>query len=59
MRVVIPNKKKSKIDKILTELYLLKVALETETKEKLAKRIDKIRAKLEKIKAIEAKKEEL
>ena len=57
MRVVIPNKKKSKIDKILTELYLLKVALETETKEKLAKRIDKIRAKLEKIKAIEAKKE--
>jgi len=57
MRVVIPNKKTSKIDKILTELYLLKVALETETKEKLAKRIDKIRAKLEKIKAIEAKKE--
>ena len=57
MRVVIPNKKTSKIDKILTELYLLKVALETDTKEKLAKRIDKIRAKLEKIKAIEAKKE--
>lgn len=57
MRVVIPNKKTSKIDKILTELYLLKVALETDTKEKLAKRIDKIRAKLEKIKAIESKKE--
>ena len=57
MRVVIPNKKTSKIDKILTELYLLKVALETDTKEKLAKRIDKIRAKIEKIKAIEAKKE--
>jgi len=57
MRVVIPNKKTSKIDKILTELYLLKVALETDTKEKLARRIDKIRAKLEKIKAIEAKKE--
>mgnify|MGYP001480441581 FL=1 len=57
MRVVIPNKKTSKIDKILTELYLLKVALETDTKERLAKRIDKIRAKLEKIKAIEAKKE--
>tara|TARA_Y100000593_G_C4164586_1_gene263763 strand:+ start:121 stop:294 length:174 start_codon:yes stop_codon:yes gene_type:complete len=57
MRVVIPNKKTSKIDKVLTELYLLKVALETDTKEKLAKRIDKIRAKLEKIKAIEAQEE--
>ena len=57
MRVVIQNKKTSKIDKILTELYLLKVALETDTKEKLAKRIDKIRAKLEKIKAFETKKE--
>jgi len=57
MQVVIPNKKTSKIDKILTELYLLKVALETDTKERLAKRIDKIRAKLEKIKAIEAQKE--
>jgi len=57
MRVIIPNKKKSKIDKILTELYLLKVALETDTKERLIKRIDKIRAKLEKIKAKEAQKE--
>jgi hypothetical protein len=57
MRVIIPNKRQNKIDQILTELYLLKVALETDTKERLVKRIDKIRAKLKKIKAIEKQKE--
>tara|TARA_A100001515_G_C4521769_1_gene193770 strand:- start:450 stop:605 length:156 start_codon:yes stop_codon:yes gene_type:complete len=46
MRVVIPDKSKEKISEALTELYLLRQAIESgilkDTK-KLIKRVDKIR----------------
>ena len=41
----------------MTDLYLLKVALETESKEKIIKRIDKIRDKLKKIQELSKQKE--
>lgn len=46
MRVVIPNKSKEKISEALTELYLLRQAVESgniKDAKKLIKRIDKIR----------------
>ena len=57
MRVVTPNKKESEINKVMTDLYLLKVALETESKEKIIERIDKIRDKLKKIQELSKQKE--
>ena len=41
----------------MTDLYLLKVALETESKEKIIKRIDKIRDKLKKIQELSKQQE--
>ena len=41
----------------MTDLYLLKVALETESKEKIIERIDKIRDKLKKIQELSKQKE--
>tara|TARA_R110001583_G_scaffold159613_1_gene311447 strand:+ start:6580 stop:6735 length:156 start_codon:yes stop_codon:yes gene_type:complete len=46
MRVVIPNKSKERISEALTELYLLRQAVESgivKDNKKLIKRIDKIR----------------
>jgi len=57
MRIIIPNKEESRIGKVMTDLYLLKVALETESKEKIIKRIDKIRDKLKKIQELSKQKE--
>ena len=46
MRVVVPNKTLNKIDNILKELHLLKVAVKQESEEKLDNRILNIRREL-------------
>jgi len=50
VKVYEPNKSEKAIDVILTELYLLRSAIENEKKDKLEARIKKIRAMLIKIK---------
>ncbi len=50
VKVYEPNKSEKAIDVVLTELYLLKSAIENEKKEKLEDRIKKIRSLLMKIK---------
>jgi len=47
--VVIPNKAQKDIQDALTDLYLLKTAIMTESHAKLEKRIDKIRAVLRRL----------
>ena len=46
MRVVIPNKTVNKIDELLKDIHLLKVAITQENKEKLEKRIIELRRNL-------------
>ncbi len=46
MRVVIPNKTVNKIDELLKDIHLLKVAITQENKEKLEKRIIGLRRSL-------------
>ncbi len=46
MRVVIPNKTVNKIDELLKDIHLLKVAITQENKEKLEKRIIELRRSL-------------
>tara|TARA_R110000824_G_scaffold202090_4_gene386280 strand:- start:4515 stop:4694 length:180 start_codon:yes stop_codon:yes gene_type:complete len=46
MRVVIPNKTMNKIDDLLKDIHLLKVAITQENKEKLEKRIVELRRSL-------------
>tara|TARA_R110002020_G_scaffold95995_5_gene230228 strand:+ start:2033 stop:2203 length:171 start_codon:yes stop_codon:yes gene_type:complete len=46
VRVYEPNKTEKDIDEILTQLYLLKNALNTEKKAKLEERVNKIRGLL-------------
>ena len=50
VKVYEPNKSEKAIDVVLTELYLLRSAIENEKKDKLEARIKKIRAMLIKIK---------
>ena len=45
-RVYEPNKDEGKLDAVITQLYLLVHALETEGSEKLEERINKIRSML-------------
>jgi hypothetical protein len=50
VKVYEPNKSEKAIDVVLTELYLLRSAIENEKKDKLEARIKKIRGMLIKIK---------
>ncbi len=46
MKVFVPKKYNSDIDSILKDLYLLKVSVDVDDKEKIKKTIDELRSKL-------------
>jgi hypothetical protein len=46
MRVVVPNKTVNKIDELLKDIHLLKIAITQESQEKLEKRIINLRRSL-------------
>lgn len=50
MRVHVPKKENKIIDDVLTQLYLMKTAVEHEKTEQLIKRINKMREQLLKLK---------